>query len=149
MSNTCYSPPKACSNTLIHIYSSIKMTMIHVPKLVLTHRKLLRSADGRVVLQVEASLDAETKKAWYVMLSRAQTCAREPVSTDGEKKCVQFAEAFALIFNILDEWRTWAYGCLLSGLSVSVLSDTFTLSNWWLRMCLLSCEEYSGLLWES
>lgn len=66
-------------------------------------QKLLRSADGRVVLQVEASLDFETKIAWYIILSRAQTCARKPVNTDGEKKCVQFAEAFALIFNILDK----------------------------------------------
>ena len=62
------------------------MTMIHVRKLALTYRKLLRSADGRVVLQVGTLTDAETKIAWCVSLSRAQTCAREPVSTDGKNK---------------------------------------------------------------
>jgi hypothetical protein len=133
MCNACYSLPKACSNKLLHIYSSIIMTMIHVRKLALTCRKLLRSADGTVVLQVGVSPDAETKIAWYVMLSRAQTRAREPVSTDGgEKKVYSSPKRSHLLLTFLtNDEREHMDACChgLKGLSVSVLSDTHLYSE--------------------
>jgi len=58
-------------------------------KLALTYRKLLRSADGRVVLQVGASPDAETKIRTVVCNGkpRTNTCARTSGHWRGKKVC--------------------------------------------------------------
>jgi hypothetical protein len=81
-----------------------------------------------VVLQVGASPGTETKIAWYVMSSHAQTCAREPVRADGGKNVYSSAKRSHLFLTFLTNDKREHLGVCYhecKGLSVSVLRDTY------------------------